>query len=74
MKSKSKHYFSYENIIEKRKFKEERRIDEFIIENKEIKRKCIESNLPYFEIKDNYQEEIQKVYNYINKNVMKFRW
>ncbi len=64
---------NYENIIEKRKFKEERRINEFIIENKEVERKCIESKLPYFEIKYNYQEEIKKVYNYINENVMEFR-
>ena len=64
---------NYENIIEKRKFKEERRINEFIIENKEVERKCIESKLPYFEIKYNYQEEIKKVYNYINEKVIKFR-
>lgn len=64
---------NYENIIEKRKFKEERRINEFSIENKEVERKCIESKLPYFEIKYNYQEEIQNVYDYINENVVKFR-
>ena len=64
---------TYESIIEKRKFKEERRINEFIIENKKVKMKCIESKLPYFEIKDNYQEEIQKIYNYINENVVKMR-
>ena len=58
---------------EKRKFKEERRINEFSIENKEVERKCIESKLPYFEIKYNYQEEIQNVYDYINENVVKFR-
>ncbi len=64
---------SYENIIEKRKFQEERNKNEFILENKEIKKKCIESRLPYFEINEDYEEEIQKVYNYIHENIIKIR-
>lgn len=64
---------TYENIIEKRKFSEEINKNEFIIENKELKKKCIEAGTPYFEIKDDYEKEIQKAYDYIHSKVLKLR-
>lgn len=61
---------SFENVIEKRKFKEERKKDEFIILNKDLKRRCLENKLPYFEIKTDYKNDIQKAYDYIDRFYM----
>lgn len=68
-----KKIITYENIIEKRKFHEEINIDEFIIENKELKKKCIKAGVTYFEIKEDYEKEIQNVYDYIDGNIIILR-
>ena len=60
----------YENVVEKRKFPEERNEDEFITRNKELKKRCIKAELTYFEIKEDYEKEIQKAYDYIDESII----
>lgn len=68
----SKHYFDlikYENIIEKRLVPEERAVKYFIEGNLRVKRQCLEQGLPYFEITDNYEQEINLTYNYLDEKI-----
>ena len=57
----------FENVIEKRKHPEERTEANFILANLTLKEKCIKSNLPYFEVNLDYQNEIQYIYDFIDK-------
>ena len=56
----------FENIIEKRKYPEGRTQIDFVLANDILKEKCIKDNLPYFEIKSDYNNEIQLVYDFIH--------
>lgn len=53
-------------IIEKRKYPEERTQEDFILANDTLKEKCMKANLPYFEVRSDYNNEIQLVYNFIH--------
>ncbi len=55
----------HRNAIELRQSPEERTIEEVMKEHKEFKAKCQLADVPYFEIKANYDEEMVKVYDYI---------
>ena len=61
----------YENTIENRLYDFEYSINKFIEENKLIKNECIENNIKYFEIKENYENEIINVYEWINEEILK---
>ncbi|AHV96976.1 hypothetical protein [Paenibacillus sabinae] len=56
----------FRNAIENRAYPEERTIDEFINEHVECRTKCLEHGMMYFEIDQDYEEEINKVYDYID--------
>lgn len=55
----------FRDIIEKHKYPEEKTQDEFVLDNDRLKEKCMEANLPYFEINSDYNNEIQLVYDFI---------
>ena len=57
----------HRNVIEARKYQEERTMNDFIKEQEAFKRKCEEYGVAYFEIDGDYQQDIEKVYNYIEK-------
>jgi hypothetical protein len=55
----------HRNVIESRGYPEEETITEYINEHDEFRRKCSENSVEYFEIDEDYEEEIIKVYDYI---------
>lgn len=55
----------YRNTIEFRKCPEERTMDELIKEHYEFKKQCLQSGVKYFEIENDYDNEILDVYEYI---------
>ncbi len=60
------------NIIENRKYTFEctqEAIEKYILENNINKEKCIRNGIPYFEIKENYKEEIQRAYKWIDTEI-----
>ncbi len=59
----------HRNAIEKRFYFEDRALIQFISEHDEFRRKCIENGVNYFEIENDYGEEISKVYDYIDSRV-----
>ncbi|MCI8622766.1 MAG: ATP-binding protein [Provencibacterium sp.] len=59
----------YESVIEKRGEPEERGMDAFIEANEELKAACRASGVRWFEIQENYQEEIQEVYRYFDEQI-----
>ncbi|ACL70116.1 hypothetical protein [Halothermothrix orenii] len=59
----------HRSVIETRKYSEERPITQFINEHEEFRKKCIKVNTNYFEIDDNYEEEIKRVYNFIDNQI-----
>lgn len=63
----------YENIIEKRITTFEVNKEEFKLDNYNLKNKCISNGIPYFEIKNDYIEEIKQVYNFIQNKMVKLR-
>lgn len=56
----------YKNAIEFRKYPEERTMNELIKEHKALKEQCLQSGVKYFEIKNDYDKEIMKIYDYID--------
>lgn len=61
----------YRSVIETRDYPEERPITQFINEHDEFRKKCIENDVDYFEINNNYEEEIIKVYDFIDNRISK---
>ncbi len=57
----------YRNVIENRGAKEDRPITQFIEEHDKLKRKCIQNDAKYFEIEQNYEEEMMFVYQFIEE-------
>jgi 2-phosphoglycerate kinase len=55
--------------IETRNYPEERSVAQFIIENEEFRGKCKEYGVDYFEIKNDYQEDIMRAYEFIENRV-----
>jgi 2-phosphoglycerate kinase len=56
---------AHRNAIETRKYNEDRTVIEFIMEHDEMRRKCLEHRVDYFEINEDYRTEIKKVYEFI---------
>ena len=44
-------------------------IERCIVENKWNKEKCIRNGLKYFEIKENYEKEINEIYEWIEEKI-----
>jgi len=59
----------YRNVIEARKYPEERTITELIKEQEDFKTKCKEYGAKYFEIEGEYARDIMKVYEYIEAQI-----
>ena len=59
------------NAIEQRMYPEDRSVTQFISEHEKFRKHCLEQGVKYFEIKQDYEEEIQKVYGYIDALVNK---
>ncbi len=57
---------TYRNVIEQRIFEEDRSINQFISEHTELRKVCIENQVQYFEIEQDYETEICRVYDYID--------
>ncbi|MGG4094251.1 AAA family ATPase [Paenibacillus lautus] len=55
----------HRNAIETRMYPEEGTVTDYIQEHDAFREKCLATAVPYFEIKENYEEEISKVYDYI---------
>lgn len=55
----------HRSAIEARLYPEERTINELIDEHDHFRRSCLEHGVHYFEINKNYEEEISKVYDFI---------
>jgi putative acetyltransferase len=53
------------NAIEIRKYDEDRTVEEVIIEHDEMRIKCLEHRVDYFEINKDYISEITQVYEFI---------
>ncbi|MDS9470926.1 2-phosphoglycerate kinase [Sporosarcina pasteurii] len=56
----------HRNAVELRNSPEERTIKELIKEHKEFKAHCLQSDVRYFEIENDYCKEILEVYDYID--------
>lgn len=56
----------YRNAVERRSWPEERSMKELIKEHKEFKAQCLQAGVRYFEIENDYDKEILKVYDYID--------
>ncbi len=59
------------HAIEQRGYPEDRSVTQFISEHEELRKHCLEQGVTYFEIKENYEVEVQKVYGYIDALVNK---
>ncbi|KGR77983.1 2-phosphoglycerate kinase [Ureibacillus manganicus] len=55
----------HRNAIEHRAGSEERTVNEVINEHTEFKEACINADVRYFEIENDYDTEIMKIYDYI---------
>ena len=56
---------AHSNAIETRGYNECRTVKDFIKEHDVMRRRCLEQEVDYFEINDDYKSEILKVYNFI---------
>lgn len=56
----------YRSVIEGRLYEEDRPITQFINEHEELRKRCIENHVKYFEIEQDYEIEICRVYDYID--------
>jgi len=59
----------YRSVIEQRLYEEDRSITELIEEHIELRKKCEENHVKYFEIEKDYGTEICRVYDYIDSVV-----
>ena len=67
-----KNIYEKRNIIEKRQYFIENKdelINEYIFNNKKYKERCIKNNIKYFEINNNYELEIESIYNWIDSEI-----
>lgn len=55
----------YRNEIENRMYEEDRQASFFIKEHNKLKSQCIDEDVDFIEIKSNYEEEIEKVYKFV---------
>lgn len=61
----------YRNIIEDRKSPEERTVAELVEEHRDFKSQCLKSGVRYFEITQDYEKEIQSIYDYLPAKKLK---
>ena len=59
----------YESVIERRGEPENRGMEEFIAANKRLKAACQAAGAPWFEIQENYEQEIEAVYRYLHEKI-----
>jgi len=59
----------HRSAIELRECDEERPMTQFIDEHADLKKQCVEHGADHFEIQCDYEEEIQKVYKYIDNRI-----
>lgn len=64
----------HRNAIEARMYPEEGTVAEYIHEHDVFREKCVASDVPYFEIRENYEEEIANVYAYIDREKKKLEY
>lgn len=64
-KNYTSNIMKHRNAIEDRGNPEEGIIADYIDEHDAFRRKCLDSDVDYFEIDKNYEEEITKVYDFI---------
>lgn len=57
------------SAIENRLYPEERPVTQFINEHDEFRKRCIENSVKYFEINSDYEEEIMKIYDFIESEI-----
>ncbi|MFW6016820.1 MAG: 2-phosphoglycerate kinase [bacterium] len=62
----------YRSVIEKREYPEERPVTQFIQEHNDFRKKCSENKVNYFEIDNDYEEEIRKVYEFIDDKMRRY--
>ncbi|MBM7602736.1 putative acetyltransferase [Metabacillus crassostreae] len=55
----------HRNKVELRNWPEDRTVEELIREHNEFKTKCLQADVRYFEIENDYDKEILNVYDYI---------
>lgn len=67
----AKNIIKHRRVIENRNYEEDRPITQFINEHDELRKKCIENGVEYFEIDNDYEEEIQRVYDFIENSINK---
>jgi len=65
-----KNYFhskiiSNRSVIEERLYENDETLESYISENRKLKELCQANNAKYFEINENYEKEINAVYNWI---------
>ncbi|MFC4402589.1 2-phosphoglycerate kinase [Gracilibacillus xinjiangensis] len=63
------HIIPYRNVIEERGGEEERPIAQFIHEHKKWRGKCLSHNACFFEIQEDYAQEIERVYAYLEEKI-----
>jgi len=61
----------HRSAIETRDYEEDRPITQFINEHDELRKECIENGVEYFQIDNDYEKEIQKVYDFIGNRISK---
>ena len=63
----------YRNVIEERGYSDDRTIEYFIEANEKFKAMCIESDVRYFEIDNDYIADVAKIYKWIESEIEKGR-
>ena len=58
----------YRSVMENRG-PEERPVTQFIREHNEFRKKCMRNNVNYFEIDNDYKEEIKRVYDFMDDKI-----
>lgn len=61
----------HRNAIETRRYPEEGSITQYIKEHDEFRNKCTENGVDYFEIDNDYEQEIKRVYAFIENQISK---
>jgi putative acetyltransferase len=57
------------SVIEDRQYEDTDTWEDYLSENERVKTMCEKSGAKYFEIDSNYEEEIQKVYDWIDERI-----
>lgn len=65
------HIIKHRSIIERRDYPEERSISDFIKENRNFEDRCQQHNLPYFKVYEDYTDDLEKAYDYIDSHLRK---